>query len=256
MADVIPRTVQRELQFEHGKAIGISNRWEKGQYCSILTAAGIVGCGIYDLETPAEFGQAIAIARGTPASPLVEPEDLFDARIVGVTPKAASYGITVGMTGREAVERMLQAGPQEPAPRPVAHMKVKSIDHVTLVVKDLERSRQFYVDVLGMREVPRPAFSFAGSWFQAGATQIHLILEYPGSGPAGNPLAATQRNSRTHHMAFLMDDAEAALPYLKEKGVSILSGPKPRPDGYVQVFVTDPDGHVVELCSPPRSSVD
>src|SRR5438105_7020329 len=110
MADQIPRTVQRELRFENGQAIGISNRWDRGQYCSILTAAGIVGCGIYDLETPAEFGQAIAIAKGTPAQPLVEPEDLLDARIVGHTPQAAALGIRVGMTGREAAELMLQAG--------------------------------------------------------------------------------------------------------------------------------------------------
>src|SRR5438552_9484773 len=112
MADQIPRTVHREMRFEHGQAIGISNLWEKGQYCSILTPVGIVGCGIYDLETPAEFGQAIAIARGTPACPLTEPEDLFDARIVGVTPKATSYGIHVGLTGREAVELMLRAAQQ------------------------------------------------------------------------------------------------------------------------------------------------
>ena len=111
MSDPIPRTSSRELTFENGTAIGISNRWHQGQYCSILTAAGIVGCGIYDLKTPAEFDQAIAIARGTPANPLTEPEDLFDARIVGVTPKAASFGISVGMTGRQAVERMLQSQP-------------------------------------------------------------------------------------------------------------------------------------------------
>jgi len=109
MIDILPRTISRELQFDNGVAIGISNRWERGQYCSILTRAGIVGCGIYDLETPAEFGQAIAIAKGTPANPLVEPEDLFGAKIVGLTPKAESYGIRVGMTGREAVELMLQA---------------------------------------------------------------------------------------------------------------------------------------------------
>ncbi len=110
MADQLPRTTSRELQFANGTAIGISNRWERGQYCSILTRAGIVGCGIYDLKTPAEFGQAIAIARGTPANPLTEPEDLFDAKIVGVTPQAEALGITPGMTGREAVELMLLAG--------------------------------------------------------------------------------------------------------------------------------------------------
>src|SRR5262249_17952920 len=109
MADVIPRTVSRPMQFANGCAIGMSHRWHKGQYCSILTEAGIVGCGIYDLKTAGEFGQAIAICKGTPAQPLVEPEDLFISKIVGVTPKAESFGIKIGMTGREAVELMLQA---------------------------------------------------------------------------------------------------------------------------------------------------
>ncbi|RPI90863.1 MAG: DUF1805 domain-containing protein [Planctomycetaceae bacterium] len=97
------------LPFQHGEALGISNRWHQGQYCSLITKAGIVGCGIYDLKTPAEFGQAIAIAKGTPAHPLTEPEDLLPAKIVGVTPRAEALGIRVGMTGREAVELMLQA---------------------------------------------------------------------------------------------------------------------------------------------------
>jgi catechol 2,3-dioxygenase-like lactoylglutathione lyase family enzyme/uncharacterized protein YunC (DUF1805 family) len=256
MTATLPRTVQRDLQFEHGQAIGISNRWERGQYCAILTRAGIVGCGIYDLKTPAEFDQAIAIARGTPACPLTEPEDLFDARIVGVTPRAAGYGIRVGMTGREAAELMLQAGgAAETAPAPAAGIRVKSIDHATLVVKDLERSRRFYVDLLGMREVPRPAFSFAGLWFQAGKTQIHLILEYTGSGPAGNLLPAERRTSRTHHLAFEVDDAAAAFASLQERQIPVLGAPKPRPDGYLQVFLTDPDGHVIELCSPPGAGV-
>ena len=53
--------------------------------------------------TPAEFDQAIAIARGTPAAPLTEPEDLLDARIVGVTPKARAHGIDVATSCREGV---------------------------------------------------------------------------------------------------------------------------------------------------------
>lgn len=115
MSELLPRTTSRVLQFQNGTAIGISNRWERGQYCSILTQAGIVGCGIYDLKTPAEFGQAIAIAKGTPANPLTEPEDLFDAKIVGATPQAEALGIRVGMTGREAVELMLRASPRQDA---------------------------------------------------------------------------------------------------------------------------------------------
>src|SRR5260370_28437362 len=126
MSDEIPRTTNRKLQFQHGEAIGMSHRWQKGQYCSILTKAGIVGCGIYDLKTAAEFDQAIAIAKGTPAKPLCEPEDLFGAKIVGVTPKAESFGVRVGMTGKEAVELMLQRSHQ------AGPIGVKTIDHVTL----------------------------------------------------------------------------------------------------------------------------
>ena len=107
MTNTLPRYESRELEFEHGSAIGFSKRWSGGQYCSILTERGIVGCGIYDLETAAEFNQAIAIAKGTPANPLVEPEDLLDASIVGITPLAGEFGVQVGMTGREAVECLL-----------------------------------------------------------------------------------------------------------------------------------------------------
>lgn len=109
MTDALPRTISRPLQFKNGCAIGISNRWQQGQYCSILTAAGIVGCGIYDVKTAGEFGQAIAIAKGTPENPLVDPEDLFEAKIVAMTPKAAELGVEIGMCGRDAVELLLAA---------------------------------------------------------------------------------------------------------------------------------------------------
>ena len=114
MADPLPRSTSRELHFEQGAGIGISNRWDHGQYCCILTKAGVVGCGIYNLDVAEEFDQAYAVAKGTPAHPLVEPEDLFDARISGLTPKAASFGIRIGMTGREAVEHMLEAAQSPP----------------------------------------------------------------------------------------------------------------------------------------------
>ncbi|HAH43627.1 MAG TPA: glyoxalase, partial [Planctomycetaceae bacterium] len=43
-------------------------------------------------------------------------------------------------------------------------LQVNAFDHITLVVKDLEASRKFYVDFLGMDHVPRPAFTFEGHW--------------------------------------------------------------------------------------------
>ncbi|MDP6467692.1 MAG: DUF1805 domain-containing protein, partial [Pirellulaceae bacterium] len=59
------------------------------------------------------FGQAIAIAKGTPAHPLVDPEDLFEAKIVDMTPKAGELGIEIGMRGRDAVELLLASEKQE-----------------------------------------------------------------------------------------------------------------------------------------------
>jgi len=127
-------------------------------------------------------------------------------------------------------------------------LRVQSLDHVTIVVKDLAATRRFYVDVLGMEEVARPNFSFVGQWFQAGPTLIHTILEAEGTGRAG---FTRENNTRGHHFAFLVSDAEAAYARLQELGVPVVSPPRTRPDGAVQVFLQDPDGHLVEVCSFP-----
>ncbi|MBA3314628.1 MAG: VOC family protein [Planctomycetaceae bacterium] len=130
-------------------------------------------------------------------------------------------------------------------------IRVSQIDHVTLVVRDLDASRRFYVDLLGMENVSRPAFDFAGLWFRAGSTLLHLILEHDRSGPAGvNDGRA--KSSRGFHLAFAVDDAEAAAADLEAAGVAFVTKPKRRPDGAIQTFVLDPDRHVIELCSPPK----
>lgn len=130
-----------------------------------------------------------------------------------------------------------------------APIRVQQIDHVTIVVKDLQASRNFYVDLLGMDEVPRPGFPFPGLWFQAGNTQIHLILEHPESGPAGNRFAEGVSISRTHHFAFPVDDALETKAILDELGIPIVAGPKHRPDGPIQLYILDPDHNLVELFS-------
>ena len=110
------------------------------------------------------------------------------------------------------------------------------IDHVTLVVRDVDASRRFYVGLLGMTEIPRPAFSFDGAWFQAGATLIHLIAEHDRSGPAGYPVEVLVKSSRNHHFAFEVDDSYAAAAALKAKGISLIDDAKLRPDGAVHFF--------------------
>jgi catechol 2,3-dioxygenase-like lactoylglutathione lyase family enzyme len=123
------------------------------------------------------------------------------------------------------------------------------IQHVGLVVLDVERSRQFYADALGLEEVPRPSnFAFDGAWFRFGGTEIHLLSDAHATGGAGQPdPGAGATRGMTHHLAFEVDDVSAACERLADNGVPLEGGPMPRGDGYVQVFFRDPDGYVLEF---------
>jgi catechol 2,3-dioxygenase-like lactoylglutathione lyase family enzyme len=122
------------------------------------------------------------------------------------------------------------------------------IQHVGLVVSDLERSRRFYREALGLEEVPRPPnFTFSGAWFRFGDDELHLLAEAHTTGGAGQPDAgAGAERGLTHHLAFEVDDLEAACARLTKAGVPLAGGPMPRGDGVTQVFFLDPDGYVLE----------
>lgn len=131
----------------------------------------------------------------------------------------------------------------------LAPIGVSSFDHVTIICADLEATRRFYVDVLGMAEVARPAFSFPGLWFQVGSMQIHATQESPEAGEAGWGDRGGRIVSRGHHFAFAVRDVSDAHDAARSHGVRIASPPQQRPDGFRQVYLYDPDGHVVELVS-------
>lgn len=105
----LPRARQEELKTPFGPVIGSSYAWEGGQYCAIHTARGVVGCGLYDVACADEFNMAVAIAKGTPQCPLREPEDLLQATIVRCSRVAEQIGVSPGMSGLEAVEKLLTA---------------------------------------------------------------------------------------------------------------------------------------------------
>lgn len=128
-------------------------------------------------------------------------------------------------------------------------VNVRTMDHITLVVSDLERSRAFYEDLLGMANVTRPAFPFPGFWFQIGGQQIHMNVAGPEAGPAGLPPFEGELPSRGFHFAFEVDSCDDAAESLKSQGVEIVTGPRSRPDGARQLYIYDPDGYLVELYS-------
>jgi catechol 2,3-dioxygenase-like lactoylglutathione lyase family enzyme len=128
-------------------------------------------------------------------------------------------------------------------------ISVTSFDHVTIICADLDATRKFYVDVLGMSEVPRPAFGFPGLWLQTGSVQIHATQQSAEAGQAGWGDRGVQVTSRGHHIAFAVEDVVKALEKIQALSVRIASPLQTRPDGFKQVYLYDPDGHVVELVS-------
>jgi catechol 2,3-dioxygenase-like lactoylglutathione lyase family enzyme len=126
---------------------------------------------------------------------------------------------------------------------------VFAFDHVTIICADLEATRKFYVDLLGMSEVKRPAFAFPGLWFQVGNVQIHATQANAEAGQAGWGDRGAKVIARGHHFAFAVEDVVRALDIVRAHGVSIASALQERPDGFKQVYLYDPDGHIVELVS-------
>ena len=122
-------------------------------------------------------------------------------------------------------------------------------DHVALVVANIADSRTFYIHQLGLEELSRPPFDFPGAWFKVGQALIHIIESNKHSGKAGWGDRAVERISRGLHMAYRTNDFEQALRAIDQHGIEIASGPQTRPDGAKQVYIYDPDRHLIEICS-------
>jgi catechol 2,3-dioxygenase-like lactoylglutathione lyase family enzyme len=119
-------------------------------------------------------------------------------------------------------------------------MHIAQLNHVALHVADLDRSVAFYRDVLRLEPMPRPAFTFPGAWFRLGADQeLHLI---------GERTREVISHNRGNHFALLVDDLDAWERHLAACQIAYLPR-RTRPDGALQIYVIDPDGHYVELCT-------
>ena len=130
-------------------------------------------------------------------------------------------------------------------------MHIKKLDHSGLIVRDLDRARQFYSEVLGLVEIPRPkSFAFRGAWFRGSTFELHLILSEDTTAEAGfGDLGEGALLGLAHHLAFEVEDLDAALAWLRSQNVEIVSGPMPRGDGVLQAYVFDPDGNFIEFFS-------
>lgn len=130
-------------------------------------------------------------------------------------------------------------------------MPVTELNHYLLRANDLERTKDFYVDVLGFEVMPRPNFPFPGYWLGVnGRIQVHM-------GQAGVPNArlyylgspedaATDNSGVIDHVAFIATEPEKFAKRFKELGVPCQPRSLPESELF-QLFVKDPDGVTIEL---------
>ena len=134
----------------------------------------------------------------------------------------------------------------------VGAMNYQVIHHTAVNVTDLERSRRFYRDVLGLEEIARPPFDFPGAWFELTpeGQQVHLIV-YP------NATLRTGKGLETRdvHFALRVPSFREAVEYFRSKGYSedsddVFTTMKVHPHataGFPQLYILDPDRHIIEV---------
>ena len=116
----------------------------------------------------------------------------------------------------------------------MSRLEITQIDHVSVIVTDVARSRHFYRDVLGLKEIAKPkTFDFAVLWFDLGNQHLHLLLK-------DRPDTLSPR-----HFALRVPDAEAARTSFRRHDVAAQeTTPIPGADRF---FIADPDGNRIEI---------
>ena len=119
-------------------------------------------------------------------------------------------------------------------------MPVATLDHYSLECGDLEATRAFYCDVLGLSEGFRPGFDFPGHWLYCGGAPVVHLMKHAGR---QRPVSET---GRLDHIAFNATDPEGVVARLEARGIAFRRNRVPDID-LTQIFVRDPDGLQVEL---------
>ena len=146
-------------------------------------------------------------------------------------------------------------------------MDIKRVDHYSIRTLDLEASRRFYTEVIGLKPGPRPPFDFPGYWLYSGEPPadlqngarnyglVHLMgfdKDNPGSLDAyvGDRKAAPGGGTGAlDHVAFAATARAAMIERCRRQNVSFFERAVPML-GLHQMFIKDPDGVTLELNYP------
>jgi len=126
------------------------------------------------------------------------------------------------------------------------------IDHVAIVVKDLEKTLRLYTRKLGFKEVYREVIYDQGVeavGLEAGGSFVELLLPLDEESPIARYRGAAA--SKLHHTAYRVGDIEAKLAELKAAGVQLIDEhPRKGAHGNLIAFLHPKatDGVLIELC--------
>src|SRR3954469_3133576 len=109
-------------------------------------------------------------------------------------------------------------------------MAIEGMNHFNVLTDDVEATRRFYCDVLGLIQGERPPFSFDGLWLYAGARPILHVSAHE---------LPQERTGVIDHIAFTATDLRATLRKLEQDGIKFSVG-RQVATGIWQVFCRDP----------------
>jgi catechol 2,3-dioxygenase-like lactoylglutathione lyase family enzyme len=117
-------------------------------------------------------------------------------------------------------------------------------DHYSLIVRDLEKTGDFYADILKLDEIPHPSASSGFRWFRIkGNSQLHLI---------GKDSVAME-HSKSVHLCLATQKLEEFIDHLETNNIPYWDWPGKenaitnRADGVKQIYIKDPENNWVEI---------
>ena len=126
-------------------------------------------------------------------------------------------------------------------------MRVKKLLHTRMRVSDMERTINFYREVLGLEVVEQktsPRGSQLAFLAVPNSQELIELCSFPGSG-------AVQVQEDLVHLAFEVEDLDETIRELQGKGVPITDGPTQSSSGSRFIFIDAPDGYEIELIQRP-----
>jgi catechol 2,3-dioxygenase-like lactoylglutathione lyase family enzyme len=120
--------------------------------------------------------------------------------------------------------------------------------HLALKVADVERAKQFYIHVFGMKLVWEPDSDNA--YLSSGCDNLALHRADAAAGAAGG-------DQHLDHLGFIVptvEDVEAGYVWARGAGIDIVHPLKRHRDGSVSFYIRDPDGNVIQALYEPTIS--